>query len=49
MNEKKLQRARKMIERGKADLLFDLCAEHGQIFDNVKHMRWFVELVAENL
>ncbi len=22
-------------------LCFDICAEHDQIFDNVKHMSWF--------
>jgi len=28
---------------------FDVAAEHGQIFGNVKDMRWFVEAVAEAL
>ena len=28
---------------------FDVCAEHGQIFDNVKHMRWFRDAVANEL
>lgn len=27
----------------------DLAAEHGQIFDNVKHMTWFIRALAEQL
>ena len=28
---------------------FDVAAEHGQMFLNVKHMKWFVDTVAEAL
>lgn len=28
------------------DVCFDVCAESGQIFENVKHMRWFRMAVA---
>ena len=28
---------------------FDVAAEHGQIFGNVKHMKWFAEAVSEAL
>ena len=27
----------------------DVAAEHGQIFDNVKHMDWFINAVAERI
>ncbi len=29
--------------------IHDVAAEHGQIVENVKHMRWFVEAVADRL
>lgn len=28
-------------------LVFDICSNHGQIFGNVRHMRWLLEAVAE--
>jgi hypothetical protein len=46
--ESKLKAAREAIER-KDRVCFDVCAEHGQIFGNVKHTDWFVEAVAEAL
>jgi hypothetical protein len=45
---KNLDAAREAIER-KDRVCFDVCAEHGQIFNNVKHTDWFVEAVAEAL
>lgn len=44
----KIQQAREAIERGD-EICYDVAAEHGQIFDNVKHMRWFIEAVSEQL
>jgi hypothetical protein len=44
----KIKAARKAIER-EDDVCFDVAAEHGQIFGNVKHMKWFAEAVAEAL
>lgn len=29
--------------------VFDIAANCGQIFDNVKHMSWFVQAVADEL
>jgi len=46
--DKAIDKAERAIERGDARC-FDLAAEKGQIFDNVKHMKWFVQLVAEEL
>jgi hypothetical protein len=43
-----LQAAREAIER-EDDVCFDVAADHGQIFANVKHMTWFVEAVATEL
>jgi hypothetical protein len=31
------------------EIIYDVAAEVGQIVDNVKHMRWFVEAVAQQL
>ena len=31
------------------DLVYDVAAEHGQIFDNVKHLAWFRRAVAQEL
>ena len=43
-----LSRASEAIED--ADMVcFDVAAEHGQMFGNVKHMTWFVEAVADEL
>jgi hypothetical protein len=44
----KLQQAREAIER-EDDVCFDVCADRGQIFGNVKHMTWFLEAVAAEL
>ena len=48
VEESKLKAAREAIER-KDVVCFDVCAEHGQIFGNVKHTTWFLEAVAEAL
>lgn len=40
-----LARARSAIERDES-FVYDVAAETGQIVDNVKHMPWFVEVVA---
>jgi hypothetical protein len=45
---KRRKAAKEAIER-KDRVCFDVCAEHGQIFGNVKHTDWFVEAVAEAL
>jgi hypothetical protein len=41
-------RAQSAIDR-EEDFVFDVAVEYGQIFDNVKHMRWFRRAVAEAL
>lgn len=43
-----MTRARKAIER-RATVCFDVAAECGQMFDNIKHMSWFVAAVADEL
>jgi hypothetical protein len=43
-----LSNAQAAIDR-KDEICYDIAANEGQIFDNVKHMRWFVEAVAEEL
>ena len=45
---KALSAAQEAIER-EDTVCFDVAAEHGQIFLNVKHMRWFVDAVADAL
>lgn len=40
--------AKNQIER-RSKLCFDVAANMGQIFDNVKHMQWFVDAVADEL
>lgn len=46
--EDAMSRAKAAIERGDG-IAHDVAAEHGQMFDNVKHMKWFVEAVAEEM
>lgn len=29
------------------DLCYDVAAEHGQLFDNVKHMKWYRQALLE--
>jgi hypothetical protein len=41
-------KARQAIERGDS-IAYDVALNEGQIFDNVKHMRWFIEAVADEL
>jgi hypothetical protein len=45
---KALSAAQEAIER-EDTVCFDVAAEHGQIFGNVKGMKWFVDAVAEAL
>lgn len=40
--------AREAIE-AEAEVALDVAAEHGQIFANVSHLKWFHEAVAEEL
>jgi hypothetical protein len=47
-HEEAIQLAQELIENGD-DIAHDVAAEHGMMFDNVKHMRWFVEAVAEEV
>jgi hypothetical protein len=44
----RIQAAKEAIENGD-DICYDVAANHGQIFDNVKHMGWFIEEVANEL
>lgn len=46
--EQLLTTAQRMIAHEK-ELCFDVAAEHGQMFGNVKHMTWFVDAVADAL
>ncbi len=41
-----MAKARNAIMR-KDQVCFDVAAENGQMFGNVKHLKWFVEAVAE--
>jgi len=43
-----LERAKGAIEAGE-HFVYDIAAEHGQMVDNVGHMGWFVEAVANYL
>jgi hypothetical protein len=40
------QRVQRLIDR-RDQVCFDVCVETCQIFDNVKHMRWFRRAVAD--
>ena len=46
--DNRLERAKSAIERGDT-VAHDVAAENGQIFDNVKHMKWFIEAVADEM
>lgn len=48
VSDELMERARQEIEEG-TDTAYDVAADAGQIFGNVKHMQWFVEAVAEEL
>jgi len=48
MKAKLLERARRHIER-RSELAFDVAAETGQMFGNVRHMRGFLMAVAREL
>jgi len=48
MKAKLMARARRHIER-RTELAFDVAWESGQMFDNVRHMRWFLVAVAREL
>jgi hypothetical protein len=43
-----LRRASKLIEQ-EDPRCFDLAATHGQQFENVKHMTWFIDAVASTI
>lgn len=43
-----IQEAKKLIE-AEDPFCYDIASSHGQIFDNVKHMAWFINAVAEGL
>lgn len=45
---KQVQKAKKLIE-AEDSLCYDIASSYGQIFDNVKHMAWFINAVAEGL
>ena len=42
------EQARKEIET-RSTLAFDVAKSHCQIFDNVKHLTWFLDVVEEEL
>jgi hypothetical protein len=46
--EDSINKAKAAIERRHYRCL-DICDGVGQMFDNVKHMRWFIEMVANEL
>lgn len=48
MTKKTLARALRAIER-KDQICFDVAFSHGQIFENVRRMRWFIEAIADEL
>jgi len=48
ISEETLQLAQKLIDDGD-EICYDVAANQGQMFDNVKHMRWFVKAVAEEV
>lgn len=48
MQDKYIQRAQSAIEN-KETVVYDVAADCGQIVDNVKHMTWFVEAVAQQI
>ena len=43
-----IKKAQIHIER-ETSLAYDVLAEHGQIFGNVCHMKWFLLAIAEEL
>ena len=44
----RLNQARQVITR-EDTLCFDVAAQHGQQFENVKHLTWFLDAVATEL
>lgn len=48
MTKELLKRAEEAIEN-EDEICFDVAANVGQMFGNVKHMTWFKEAVAEEL
>jgi hypothetical protein len=47
-NKNYIDMALEAIDRGD-EVCYDIASEYGQNFDNVKHMRWFIKAVAEQL
>ena len=43
-----LKRAQKAIDK-REELVYNVCAEHGQMLDNVKDMKWLLVAVANEL
>lgn len=43
-----LLRAETLAE-GDSDMLYDICAEYGQMLANVRHMTWFKHIIADTL
>lgn len=43
-----LARAQQAIDNDET-IIYDVAAEHGQMVDNVKHMLWFLDAVADEI
>lgn len=43
-----MKRAKVAIEEDEP-VIYDVAANEGQVVNNVKHMRWFIEAVAQEL
>jgi hypothetical protein len=48
MSRSSLDKARRAIAR-EDHRCVDIAAAHGQMFQNVRHMSWFIEIVAEEM
>lgn len=48
LTKENLRQAQAAIDREDVEVL-DLCADMGQLFDNIKDMRWFLVYVAREL
>ena len=47
--EAQLRTKAQQLIQDEDELVFDVCAEHGQMFGNVRHMAWLVDAVVEEL
>ena len=43
-----IKKAQRHIER-ESELVYDVVANTGQIFENVKHMKWFLLAIAQEI